>query len=117
MDAIREVGPGKHFLGCAHTQANFETRLLPLAARRQQQLTSNGRPRVAQDMARRANARWKKQLAEYVAPPLDPAIDEALLDFINRRKAAAPDSNGLTSYRATAVRLRSQPQRDGVLVG
>ncbi len=23
MDAIREVGPGKHFLGCAHTQANF----------------------------------------------------------------------------------------------
>ena len=25
LDAIREVGPGKHFLGCAHTQANFET--------------------------------------------------------------------------------------------
>ena len=25
MDAIREVGPGAHFLGCAHTQANFET--------------------------------------------------------------------------------------------
>ena len=25
MDALREVGPGGHFLGCAHTQANFET--------------------------------------------------------------------------------------------
>src|SRR5258706_11950874 len=25
LDAVREVGPGKHFLGCAHTQANFET--------------------------------------------------------------------------------------------
>ncbi|MFM7066167.1 MAG: trimethylamine methyltransferase family protein, partial [Gammaproteobacteria bacterium] len=25
MEAIREVGPGKHFLGCSHTQANFET--------------------------------------------------------------------------------------------
>src|SRR5258707_15134376 len=25
LDAIREVGPGKHFLGCAHTQAKFET--------------------------------------------------------------------------------------------
>ncbi len=25
MDALREVGPGAHFLGCAHTQANFET--------------------------------------------------------------------------------------------
>lgn len=25
LSAIREVGPGNHFLGCAHTQANFET--------------------------------------------------------------------------------------------
>ena len=24
MDAIREVGPGGHYLGCAHTQANFK---------------------------------------------------------------------------------------------
>ncbi|CAN0590386.1 unnamed protein product, partial [Ectocarpus sp. 12 AP-2014] len=23
MDAIREVGPGGHYLGCAHTQSNF----------------------------------------------------------------------------------------------
>ncbi len=25
MDAIREVGPGGHYLGCEHTQANFKT--------------------------------------------------------------------------------------------
>ena len=25
LDAIREVGPGSHYLGCAHTQANFQT--------------------------------------------------------------------------------------------
>ena len=25
MDAIAEVGPGGHYLGCAHTQANFKT--------------------------------------------------------------------------------------------
>ena len=25
MDAIRQVGPGQHFLGCDHTQRNFET--------------------------------------------------------------------------------------------
>ena len=31
-------------------------------------------------------------LAEYEAPPIDPAVDEALLDFIARRKAAMPDS-------------------------
>jgi trimethylamine--corrinoid protein Co-methyltransferase len=30
-------------------------------------------------------------LAEYEAPPLDPAIDEALKDFMARKKAAVPD--------------------------
>lgn len=39
------------------------------------------------------NELWKKQLAEYVAPPLDPGIDEALIDYIDRRKAWFPDSN------------------------
>jgi trimethylamine--corrinoid protein Co-methyltransferase len=32
-------------------------------------------------------------LAEYQPPPMDPAIDEALNDYIARRKAAFPDSN------------------------
>ena len=30
-------------------------------------------------------------LAAYQAPPLDPAIDEALQDFMARKKAALPD--------------------------
>jgi trimethylamine--corrinoid protein Co-methyltransferase len=92
LDAIREVGPGKHFLGCAHTQANFENAFYrsPLADNNSfEQWDAEG----AKDMAQRANAMWKKQLAEYEAPPLDPAIDEALLEFINQRKAASPDSN------------------------
>ncbi len=92
LDAIREVGPGNHFLGCAHTQANFESAFYrsPLADNNSyEQWLAEG----SADMAQRANALWKKQLAEYAAPPLDPAIDEALLDFMNRRKAAAPDSN------------------------
>jgi trimethylamine--corrinoid protein Co-methyltransferase len=91
LDAIREVGPGKHFLGCAHTQANFENAFYrsPLADNNSfEQWDAEG----AQDMAKRANTLWKKQLAEYVEPPLDPAIDEALLDYMNRRKAAFPDS-------------------------
>jgi len=92
LDAIREVGPGNHFLGCAHTQANFESAFYrsPLADNNSfEQWQAEG----SLDMAQRANALWKKQLAEYVPPPLDPAIDEALLDFMNRRKSAAPDSN------------------------
>jgi trimethylamine--corrinoid protein Co-methyltransferase len=92
MDAIREVGPGKHFLGCAHTQANFETAFYrsPLADNNSfEQWEAEG----AKDMAQRANALWKKQLAEYVAPPLDPAVDEALLDYMNRRRASFSDSS------------------------
>jgi trimethylamine---corrinoid protein Co-methyltransferase len=91
MDAIREVGPGKHFLGCAHTQANFETAFYrsPLADNNSfEQWEAEG----ATDMAQRANVLWKKQLAEYVAPPLDPAVDEALQDYMNRRRASFPDS-------------------------
>ena len=41
----------------------------------------------------RANEIWKRMLAEYEAPPIDPAIDEALLEFIIRRKASFPDSD------------------------
>jgi trimethylamine--corrinoid protein Co-methyltransferase len=92
LDAIREVGPGKHFLGCAHTLANFETAFYrsPLADNNSfEQWEAEGR----RDMATRANEQWKKQLAEYVEPPLDPAIDEALVDYMNRRKASFPDSN------------------------
>jgi trimethylamine--corrinoid protein Co-methyltransferase len=44
-------------------------------------------------MAQRANRQYKKMLEDYVEPPLDPAVDDALLDFMARRKAAAPDSN------------------------
>ena len=92
MDAIREVGPGNHFLGCAHTQANFESAFYrsPLADNNSfEQWQAEG----SLDMAQRANALWKRQLNEYVPPPLDPAVDEALRDYINRQKAATPDSN------------------------
>ncbi|MGM0982066.1 MAG: trimethylamine methyltransferase family protein [Pseudomonadota bacterium] len=92
MDAIREVGPGKHFLGCAHTQANFKDAfyLSPITDNNSfEQWDADGRL----DMAQRANARWKKLLSEYEAPALDPAVDEALLAYMAERKAAFPDSN------------------------
>jgi len=92
LDAIREVGPGKHFLGCAHTQANFESAFFrsSLADNNSfEQWEAEG----GQDMAQRANTLWKKMLREYEPPPIDPAVDEALLDFMARRKASFPDSN------------------------
>ena len=92
MDAIREVGPGKHFLGCAHTQANFERAFYrsPITDNNSyEQWEAEG----SRDLTARANASWKKQLAEYELPPMDPAADEAVLDYMNRRKASFPDSN------------------------
>ncbi len=92
MDAISEVGPGSHFLGCAHTQANFET-----AFYRSNIADNNSveqwEAEGAQDTVARANTIWKRTLAEYTAPPLDPAIDEALIDYMARGKAAMPDSD------------------------
>jgi trimethylamine--corrinoid protein Co-methyltransferase len=92
LDAIRQNGPGQHFLGSAHTLANFETAFYrsPVADNNsfEQWLDEGGK-----DAAQRANAIWKRMLAEYEAPPLDPAVDEALLEFIVRRKASFPDSD------------------------
>jgi trimethylamine--corrinoid protein Co-methyltransferase len=92
MDAIREVGPGKHFLGCAHTQANFESAFYrsPITDNNSfEQWEAEG----SRDLTARANALWKKQLAEYEAPALDAATDEAILDYVNRRKGSFADSN------------------------
>ena len=92
MDAIDEVGPGKHFLGCAHTQKNFETAFYrsPIADNNSfEQWESDG----SLDMAMRASQRVKTMLAEYQAPPIDPGIDEALNAFMIQKKAELPDQD------------------------
>ena len=43
------------------------------------------------DATMRANAKWKQMLNDYEAPPLDPAIDEALTSFVARRKSEFDD--------------------------
>ena len=45
------------------------------------------------DAAQRANPIWKRMLAEYEAPAIDPGVDEALVEFMAQRKASFPDSN------------------------
>jgi trimethylamine--corrinoid protein Co-methyltransferase len=93
LSAIREVGPGSHYLGCAHTQANFETAFYrsTIADNNsfEQWLAEGEKTADA-----RANALWKKWLAEYEAPSLDPGIDEALLEFVTKKKASMPDAFG-----------------------
>src|SRR5260370_2403217 len=86
LDAMHEVGPGKHFLGCAHTQANFENAFYrsPLADNNSyEQWEAEGSP----DITKPANALWRKQLAHYVLPPMDPSIAYALPHSLSRAKA------------------------------
>jgi trimethylamine--corrinoid protein Co-methyltransferase len=91
LDAIREVGPGSHFLGCAHTQANFKSAFYRSTVADNnsfEQWEADG----ALDTAHRANRLMKQWLADYEAPPLDPAIADAVADFVARKKASMPDA-------------------------
>lgn len=91
MDAIREVGPGGHYLGCAHTQANFKTafwRSDLLDYKPFETWEDEG----ARDTEALASARVKKMLADYQAPALDPAISEALDAYVAKRKSEMPDA-------------------------
>jgi trimethylamine--corrinoid protein Co-methyltransferase len=91
LDAFLEVGVGKHFLGCAHTMENYQTAFWDSAVADNEPFEKwDTAGRI--DAATRANARWKQMLADYQAPPLDIAIDEALVDYVERARVAQPDA-------------------------
>jgi len=92
LDALQQVGPGAHFLGADHTQANFEKAFYrsTIADNNSfEQWLEDG----ALDAVARANALYQRALADYEAPPLDAAVDEALIDFMERRKQSFPDQD------------------------
>jgi trimethylamine--corrinoid protein Co-methyltransferase len=86
LDAIREVGPGGHFFGTAHTQARYRTAFYaPLVSdwRNHESWIEAGRP----DAYRKAHRLWQEILRTWQEPPLDPAIRDELDAFVARRKA------------------------------
>ncbi len=90
MDAIREVGPGGHFLGCEHTQANFKTAFWrsDLFDYKPYETWSEEGARDTQTLAAE---RVVKMLGDYVQPALDEGKQEELDAFVATRKAAMPD--------------------------
>ena len=90
-DAYKEVEPAGHFLGCAHTMANYETAYYD-ATMSDSENVESWQERGEKDSQRRAYERWNTMLKEYQMPAMDESIDEALLDFIARRKDALPDA-------------------------
>jgi trimethylamine--corrinoid protein Co-methyltransferase len=92
LDMMAEVGPGGHHFGTAHTQARFSTEFYqPFLADRQgyENWVSAG----SLDAAQRAGALWKDVLAAYEPPAVDPALREALDDFVARREREIGDKS------------------------
>ena len=91
LDAIAEVGPGGHYLGCAHTQENFKSAFWKsdLLDYKPYETWADEGARDTQELAR---ARVKTLLDQYQQPAMDPATREALDAFVANRKAAEPDS-------------------------
>ena len=85
MDAISEVGPGGHFFGSAHTmeryQEAFYAPLLSNWSNYESWLEAG-----SVNSEQRANQIWKQLLQEYQQPAVDPGVDEALQDYVSRRK-------------------------------
>jgi trimethylamine--corrinoid protein Co-methyltransferase len=93
LAAIREVGHAGHFFGTAHTLARYQTAFYaPLIS--DWDNYDSWQQRGGLGTAERANRLWKAALAEYQPPPLDPAIDEALRDYVARRKRALGQPRG-----------------------
>jgi trimethylamine--corrinoid protein Co-methyltransferase len=91
MEAIREVGPGGHYLGCAHTQANFKAAFWKsdLLDYKPFETWADEGARDTQELARR---RVETLLAQYVQPAMDPGIAEALAAYVAQKKASEPDA-------------------------
>ena len=85
VEAIREVGPTGHFFGCQHTQDRYESAFYAPFLSDWSNFES-WEERGSVDTVRRANAVWKKILAEFEAPPMDEAVHEELVAFVERRK-------------------------------
>lgn len=86
LDAVRDVGPGGHYFGTAHTLARYETAFYsPILSdwRNFETWTEAGRPTTYDH----ANRIFKDKLNQYERPPLDPAIEEELDAFVAKRKA------------------------------
>lgn len=90
LDGFLELGPGKHFFSAQHTLRHYEHAFYdsPTADNNSfEQWRDAGESRTEE----RAAELVARTLADYEAPPIDDAIDEALCEFVDRTKASMPD--------------------------
>ncbi len=91
MDAIREVGPGGHYLGCAHTQEHFKDAFWRSGLfdyKPFETWSDEG----SRDTTTLAQAKVARMLGDYTPPPLDEGVRESLDAYVAERKASMPDA-------------------------
>jgi len=84
IEAVAEVGPGGHFFAAAHTMQRYRDAFYaPLVSdwRNFGAWTEAG----AKSATERASAVWRETLAAFQPPAMDPAVQEALRAFVERR--------------------------------
>jgi len=85
FEAIREVQPGGHFFGAAHTLARYETAFYAPILSDWRNFES-WREAGAETATQRAHTLYKRILAAFEPPAFDPALAEELDAFVSRRK-------------------------------
>ena len=84
VDAIAGVAAGGHFFGASHTLARYEKAFYrPLLS--DWSNFENWTDAGSRNATQRATEIWKKMLADYVPPPLDAGIKEAVAEYVARR--------------------------------
>jgi len=96
LAAVRDIGPGGHYLGHPHTQANFQ-RAFFMPELFDNNSIEQWQAEGSVETPERALKKAKRLLAEYEEPKLDPGIDEALRDYIARREREIPAADALNT--------------------
>jgi trimethylamine--corrinoid protein Co-methyltransferase len=94
LGAIRDVGPGGHYLGHSHTQANFQ-RAFFIPKLFDNSSIEQWMAEGSKDTTQRALEQAARMLQSYEAPALDIAKDEELRDYIARRTREIPAVDAL----------------------
>lgn len=90
-DAYREVEPGGHFLGSAHTMRHYQNAFYAPELSDSENVES-WEEKGSEDMRQRAYKKWNTMLENYEEPAIDPAVKDELTAYVAKRKEELPDA-------------------------